>query len=47
MDDFAESEILDHVESFLLENYTDNLNDISGSGRKYDVNTFRLIRKFI
>ncbi len=38
MDDFAESEIFDHVESFLLENYSNNEDGISGSGRKYDIN---------
>ena len=47
MDDFAESEIFDHVESFLLDNYSNNEEGLSGTGRKYDVNSFQLLRKFI
>lgn len=37
MDDFAESEIFDHVESFLIEMHSDNSANMSGSGTKYDI----------
>ena len=47
MDDFEENEVFDSVESLLLENYSGNLEEMSGSGYKYDVESFKEIRKFI
>ena len=47
MDDFEENEVFDSVESFLLENYSGDLEQMSGSGSKHNVDSFRDLRKFI
>ncbi len=41
MTEFTDDEIFDEIESFFLENYSNQLGEISGSGFKYNINVFR------